>query len=306
MTASPGAWPVVLTPFTATDDVDLDALDRYVDWLIEHGAEGLFAVALSGEMYELSPAERALVAGRVVGRADGRVPVAAATVGSGEADPTESLLGEARALADAGVDIVVLIASTLAAEGELEQAVLARARAVIDATPDVVFGLYECPLPYHRVLSESAVAALAATGRFAFFKETSHDVARMRQRVADAVGTPLRVYNAGIENYAESVGAGVAGLSGWVVNVAPDLVARLGALASAEGLTPRVSALQRALIEVETRMGPTYPASAKAIVERRGSLGWTPRSRWRASEVDHALVADLVDRLSAAAEAARA
>jgi len=305
MTATPGAWPVVLTPFTDADDVDLDALDRYVDWLITHDAEGLFAVALSGEMYELTPAERALVARRVVARARGRVPVAAAAVGDGASDPTASLVDEARTLADAGVDVVVLIASTLAAETESERAVLDRARAVIDASPGIVFGIYECPLPYHRVLSEAAVADLAATGRFAFFKETSHDVGRMRQRVADAAGTPLRVYNAGIENYAESVDAGVAGLSGWVVNVAPDLVARLGALASSEGLTPRVRSLQQALVDVETRMGPTYPASAKAIVERRAGLGWTPRSRWRASEVDGALVADLVDRLATAAEAVR-
>jgi len=294
MTTSPGAWPVVLTPFTDTDEVDLDALDRYVDWLISRGAAGLFAVALSGEMYELSPAERTVVARRVVDRAGRRVPVAAAAVGAGT---TASVVDEARALADAGVDLVVLIASTLAGADESEEVVIDRVRAVLGACPAVVFGIYECPLPYHRLLSEDAVATLAATGRFAFFKETTHDLDRMQKRVAEAGGTPLRVYNAGIENYAQSVAIGVAGLSGWIVNVAPDLVARLGELASSEGLTPRVRALQDALVEVESRMGPTYPASAKALVERRAGLGWSPRSRWRASDVDGSLVDVLVERL---------
>jgi 4-hydroxy-tetrahydrodipicolinate synthase len=251
-------------------------------------------VALSGEMYELSPAERTVVARRVVDRAGRRVPVAAAAVGAGT---TASVVDEARALADAGVDLVVLIASALAGADESEEVVIDRVRAVLGACPAVVFGIYECPLPYHRLLSEDAVATLAATGRFAFFKETTHDLDRMQKRVADAGGTPLRVYNAGIENYAQSVAIGVAGLSGWIVNVAPDLVARLGELASSEGLTPRVRALQDALVEVESRMGPTYPASAKALVERRAGLGWSPRSRWRASDVDGSLVDDLVERL---------
>jgi len=303
MTASPGAWPVVLTPFTDTDEVDLDALDRYVDWLISRGAAGLFAVALSGEMYELSPAERTVVARRVVDRTGRRVPVAAAAVGAGT---TASVVDEAHALADAGVDLVVLIASTLAGADESEEVVLDRVRDVLGACPGVVFGIYECPLPYHRLLSEDAVATLAATGRFAFFKETTHDLERMQKRVADADGTPLRVYNAGIENYAQSVTVGVAGLSGWIVNVAPDLVARLGVLASSEGLSPRVRALQDALVEVEARMAPTYPASGKALVERRAGLGWSPRSRWRASDVDESLVDDLVERLvQAEAVAAR-
>jgi 4-hydroxy-tetrahydrodipicolinate synthase len=310
MTDSPGAWPVVLTPFTDADAVDLAALDRYVDWLLAHDAAGLFAVALSGEMYELSPSERITVAARVAARVAGRVPVAATAVGDADipsatphASTTASLIDDARALATAGADIVVLIAATLAGDGEPEVTAVQRALAVADALPGVAFGIYECPLPYHRVLSDEAVAVLAGSGRFRFFKETSHDVERMSRRVSDAAGTPLRVYNAGIENYAESLQVGVAGLSGWVVNVAPDLVARLGRLATAEGLSARVLGLQAALVDVEARMGPTYPASAKALVERRAGLGWTPRSRWRASDVDAELVAELANLLDRAATA---
>lgn len=291
-----GAWPVVLTPFTDADEVDLEALDWYVDWLIDRGAGGLFAVALSGEMYELTAQERIAVAGRVASRCAGRVPVAAAVVGAGTA---ASMTQEARALAAAGVDIVVLIASTVLSEADDEQVFLAVADQVAAAVPDIALGVYECPLPYHRLLTEETVAVLAGTGRFVFFKETSHDVARMSRRVADAAGTPLRVFNAGIENYAESVQHGVSGLSGWIVNVAPDLVDRLGRLAAAEGLTERVLVLQQVLRTVEERMGPTYPSSAKAIVQRRAGIGWAARSRWRPAEVDHGLVDELAAALDA-------
>ena len=299
MTASAGVWPVVLTPFTEHDEVDVEALGDYVDWLIDHGADGLFPVALSGEMYELSRAERVEVARSVSARAAGRVPVAASVVDGA----TESeIVAEAAGLVAAGADIVVLIASAVLTPEDDDARLVQLAEAVVAALPDVSLGVYECPLPYHRVLSDATVAALARTGRFTFFKETSHDLARMATRVADAEGTPLEVFNAGIENYAESLQVGVAGLSGWVVNVAPDLVARLGALAADEGLTPRVAELQRTLVDIEQRMGPTYPGSAKALVAHRSGLAWSSRSRWRAADVDDVLIAELAATIARESE----
>lgn len=289
VTQRPGAWPVVLTPFTENNEVDHSALADYVDWLIDKGADGLFAVALSGEMYHLSPNERVEVARSVVRRAGGRVPVAASVVG-GKAN---RVADEAKTLAQAGVDVVVLIASTVLAPEDDEARIIALVSSLAADLPDMAFGIYECPLPYHRVLSEATVAAIARTERFVFFKETSHDLSRMAARVADAEGTPLQIFNAGIENYAESLQVGVAGLSGWVVNVAPDLVSRLGDLAAAEGMTPRVQRLQQLLVDIEQRMGPTYPGSAKALIAERSGLSWSSRSRWRAAQVDEVLVHEL-------------
>ncbi|GAA5088542.1 dihydrodipicolinate synthase family protein [Microbacterium yannicii] len=298
MTETPGVWPVVLTPFTDTDEVDYAALGSYVDWLIDNGADGLFAVALSGEMYELDPAERVEVARCVVERAAGRVPVAASVVGGFHLG---DIVAEASDLVTAGVDVVVLVASVVLNPEDEDGRLVSLAQALAADLPDVALGIYECPIPYHRVLSEDVVAALARTERFVFFKETSHDVSRMATRVADAEGTPLRVFNADIESYVESLGVGVAGLSGWIVNVAPDLVARLGELAASEGVTPRVQGLQRLLVDIEQRMGPTYPGSAKALVARRTGLSWSSRSRWRAAEIDDALVRELADTIARAA-----
>lgn len=296
MTDLHGAWPVVLTPYAADGGVDHAALAASVDWLVSAGASGLFAVALSGEMYELDAAERVAVARTVVAAAAGRVPVAASIV---EARDAAAAVAEARELAAVGVEIVVLIASALLAPGDDEAKLVSIAAEVAAAVP-LDLGVYECPIPYHRVLADATVAALAATGRFSFFKETSHDVDRMAARVAGACGTRLRVFNAGIENLAESVQVGAAGLSGWVVNVAPDLVATLVERARVEGLTDEVLSLQALLVDVEQRMAPTYPASAKAILARRSGLDWSTASRWRPADVDPELVADLAARLDAA------
>ena len=199
-----------------------------------------------------------------------------------------------------GVDIVVLVASVMLAEDDPERRLRDVVAAVIEADSSTVVGIYECPLPYHRVLSDEAVAWLAATGRFAFFKETSHDLDRMRRRVELAEGSGMQIFNAGIENLAESLTVGIAGLSGWVANVFPDGVARVHGLAdgTAEPTTEALE-LQAALVDVEHRMGGSYPNSAKALVELRAGIGFAPRSRWRPAQVNEAEVAAILADASA-------
>ena len=45
-----GVWPVMLTPFTEENQVDYPALKELVEWYIENGVDGLFAVCQSSEM----------------------------------------------------------------------------------------------------------------------------------------------------------------------------------------------------------------------------------------------------------------
>jgi 4-hydroxy-tetrahydrodipicolinate synthase len=274
-----GAWPVMLLPYRDDLSIDWSALDEYTDFLIDRGSAGLFPVALSGEMYELTEAERLEVAARVVTRAAGRVPVLASVVEFGT--PADVASAAAR-LAATGVNAVVLIASVLLAEGEDEHVLREKVSVALDANPGVAFGIYECPLPYHRILSTETVEWLAATGRFVFFKETSHDVDLMAERVRVSTGTPMKVYNAGIETLVESLAVGVSGLSGWVVNIYPDRVAWLCEHALR---IPRHEALdaQEALNRVERGIGPTYPNSAKYLLARRSGLHFPQVSRWNST-----------------------
>ena len=270
----------MLTPFNADLSIDWDALDAYTDWLIEQGAAGLFPVALSGEMYNLSENERLAIAARVVDHAAGRVPVIASVVETGSADVHAAA---AARLAATGVDAVILIASMILEEHEDESGLAAKIQHIVDANPGVDFGIYECPLPYHRILSTDAVAAMAQTGRFVFFKETSHDVALMAERVLVSEGTPMKVYNAGIETLVDSLRVGVSGLSGWVVNVYPAAVAELCANGATMDYDAAIAA-QDSLDRVERGMGPTYPNSAKFLLAQRG-LDFAPVSRWNSKPI---------------------
>ena len=270
----------MLTPFNSDLSIDWDALDAYTDWLIENGAAGLFPVALSGEMYNLDEDERLAIASRVVAHAAGRVPVIASVVETG---PAEVYAAAAARLAATGVDAVILIASMILEEHEDESVLEAKVQQILDANPGVDFGIYECPLPYHRILSTDAVRFMAQSDRFVFFKETSHDVALMAERVLASEGTRMKVYNAGIETLVDSLRVGVSGLSGWVVNVYPEAVAALCADGASMDYDSAIAA-QDSLDRVERGMGPTYPNSAKFLLAQRG-LDFAPVSRWNSKPI---------------------
>ena len=108
-----GVWPVMLTPFTDDNRIDDASLKRLVDWYIDRGVDGLFAVCQSSEMFFLSLEERVHLTQKVIQYADGRVPV----IASGQvSDTPEGQLEEINAIASCGPAAVILITNRFAKE----------------------------------------------------------------------------------------------------------------------------------------------------------------------------------------------
>lgn len=297
-----GCWPVLLTPLDERGGLDLPALARYVEWTIEQGAAGLFTAAMSSEVFELTPAERDELVAEVVRIADGRVPVVAAALSDG--DPA-ALVGAARRVHERGAASVVLLAGDLAGADEDETTLRVRLKAIMAALPEVDLGLYECPKPYHRLLSTELLGWAASTGRFTFFKDTSLDPQVRKDRVAVTAGSRLRLYNAEACSLVESVTAGFHGFSGCVADVYPSLVARAVDLAGADAA--EAGDLQRVLTAADHGLSAHWPASAKYVVGEMFGLGVTEISRMAPPLQPHArevlrqflgLVGDLVPRLA--------
>jgi 4-hydroxy-tetrahydrodipicolinate synthase len=95
-----GLFAVLPTPMVAGGGLDLESLDRVVDYYLEGGAAGLVPVSVAGEGDRLDEAERRSVMQRVVQRARGRVPVVAGIL----ADATEAALAQVESAAQCGVD----------------------------------------------------------------------------------------------------------------------------------------------------------------------------------------------------------
>jgi len=72
-----GVLPIVHTPFTSDDQIDLNQLRREIDWAFATGADGLGSGMVS-ETFRLTFAERSELTERMAEFADGRGPVFAA------------------------------------------------------------------------------------------------------------------------------------------------------------------------------------------------------------------------------------
>ena len=99
-----GSMPALVTPFR-NGEVDLDALEKLVEWQITEGSHGLVPVGTTGESPTLSHEEHDLVVETVVKVAAGRVPVIA---GAGSNNTIECVrLVEAAKRAGAQAALVV-------------------------------------------------------------------------------------------------------------------------------------------------------------------------------------------------------
>ena len=67
-----GIYPVMITPFTADNQVDDEAVDQMMEFYARGGCQGVFAVCQSSEMFCLTEEERVKLAARVVKAAAGR------------------------------------------------------------------------------------------------------------------------------------------------------------------------------------------------------------------------------------------
>ncbi|MGN0909410.1 MAG: dihydrodipicolinate synthase family protein, partial [Succinivibrio sp.] len=190
-----GAWPVMLTPYTASGkSVDYEALAELTDWYIRNGCSGLFADCQSSEIFFLSQEERVKVLKTVIKAAAGRVSV----IASGHvSDSTADQIRELDAIASCGPDAVIFISNRFAGQGEDDEEWWRNLEKVMASLPqDMPLGVYECPFPYKRLLSDDVVRRMAATGRFSFIKDTCCDLRTLKRRAAIASGTGLGIYNA--------------------------------------------------------------------------------------------------------------
>ncbi len=259
-----GVWPVMLTPFTADNAIDYNALGELVEWYLANGASGLFAVCQSSEMFSLTLEERVAYARFVKEKAAGRVPV----IASGHiSDSFEDQVEEILAIAATGVDATILITNRLAEQEESDQVWLEALDRLLEVIPrDIKLGFYECPYPYKRLLTPEMIARCARTGRFYFLKDTCCDMDQIRVKLETIQGTNMKLYNANTATLLESLLAGAAGYSGVMANMQCRLYADLCAAPSA----PEMPALSDALTICALIERQVYPVNAKYYLQMEG------------------------------------
>ncbi|MCF7363771.1 dihydrodipicolinate synthase family protein [Vibrio diazotrophicus] len=297
-----GIVPVMLTPFTNENKIDYKGLENLIDWYIDNGADALFAVCQSSEMLFLSLEERVALSKFVVDYTNGRVPV----ISSGHISPDiNDQITELNEIAKTGIDALVLVSNRLDPNNEGTEKFLHNLTTIMEALPkDMPLGLYECPAPYRRLLTDKEIEFCANSGRFVVLKDVSCDLETVKRRVKLVEGTPFAIINANAAIAYEAMQNGSKGFSGVFTNFHPDLYNWLYHHASeapeyAEKLSRFLS-----LSAVTETLG--YPKNAKVFHQRLGTFSST-QSRVTDADVLEKFwgLSVILDQIASAAQSER-
>ncbi|SFL04008.1 4-hydroxy-tetrahydrodipicolinate synthase [Streptosporangium canum] len=178
-----GVVPPLVTPLTPDGEVDAPSLERLVEFLVEAGVTGLFALGSSGEAAFLTDARRDRALEVVVRAAAGRVPVLAGCIET----TTARVIERAEVAAKLGADATVVTAPFYTRIHPLE---VDRHFRAVRAAVDLPMFAYDVPVSVHTKLAVDQVLALAADGVIDGLKDSSGDDVGFRQVVLGAAGLP--------------------------------------------------------------------------------------------------------------------
>jgi 2-dehydro-3-deoxy-D-pentonate aldolase len=270
-------------PLQPNGDIDEQETRRYVDWLIERGAHGLYPNGSTGEFTRFTAEERKRIVKIVCSQAAGRVPVLA---GAAEANVRETILA-CETYASYGARAVAIVSPFY--YKLCPESVYAYFREIALNSPiDVT--LYNIPM-FASPIDVPTIKRLAEFERIIGIKDSSGDVAFML-RMISAV-RPIR--------------PDFTFLTGWDAVIVPMLVAGCdGGTNATSGVVPEVTRkvydlvragkideamrLQFRLLELFDTMlySADFPEGFRAAVELRGfKVGQSRQPKTENQKIDY-------------------
>jgi 4-hydroxy-tetrahydrodipicolinate synthase len=296
MTAAPdltGTWAPLVTPFTEDDRVDVDALERLAERLLEEGCTGLVALGTTGEPATLDDAERALVVATCAGVCSrrGRPLI----VGAGT-NSTRASVAAVQALAGTPALVAALVVVPYYTRPS-EAGVVAHLAAVAAASP-VPIVVYNIPYRTGRGLGAESLLELAATPGVAGVKQAVGALDRDTLEVLAQRPPTFHVLAGDDAFIAPSV---LMGASGAIAAAAHVCTASFVALVEAArcGHLAEVRRLAASLGRVvDAGFAEPNPAVWKAALHARGELA-TPSVRAPLLAASTASTAALLEAMAA-------
>lgn len=211
----------MITPYKKNGEIDYAAVKNIVEWYIEKGCKGIFAVCQSSEMMYLTLEERITLASKVVEYVNGRVSV----VASGHCGHSiKEQIKEINEISKTGIDAFVLVSNRFDLHNEGDDVWIDNAEKVLAGLEiDIPLGIYECPSPYKRLLTEKILKWCIAQNRFRFIKDTCCDPDMLVDRLKLLKDSGIMVFNANAQTLLHSLNHGAAGYSGVMANFHPEI-----------------------------------------------------------------------------------
>lgn len=281
--ATYGVYPTMITPYRKNGEVDDTAVEALTEWYWKRGCDGIFADCQSSEIQFLTLDERVNILHTVMRKVhalaeqDPSRPRMTVVASGHVSNGFEDQVRELNAIAAEKPDALILISNRMDIANTSDEAWIAdTGRLIAELPAEMPLGVYECPKPYKRLLSEKMLRWCVENGRFYFVKDTCCDADLIRSRLNICKGSHLKLFNANAQTLLETVRAGVYGYCGVMANFHPDLYTRLlkGDLNSSDA-----SLLQDFLGLAATVEGQTYPCCAKYYLNRFEHITMEPDAR---------------------------
>jgi len=260
-----GSIVALVTPMTASGEIDFAAWDALIEWHLAEGSDGLVVCGTTGESPTVTLAEAVELTRRASARVRGRVPLIA---GSGTNDTARSI-ERTRELAEAGADAVLVV--TPYYNRPTQDGLFQHFTAIADDSSVPVI-LYNVPSRTGVDLLPETAARLASHPRIVSLKEATGNLARLAE-LQQRCGAELELLSGDDPTAADAILAGARGVISVTANVAPRAMHELAGTAlrgdaeRARELDARLQVLHRALF-VEPN-----PIPVKWGVERLGLIG---------------------------------
>jgi 4-hydroxy-tetrahydrodipicolinate synthase len=263
-----GIIPVMLTAFDDHGGIDWESQKRLTEWYLERDSESLFAVCQSSEMLHLDLHEREALARFTVDVVAGRVPV----IASGHVGVTlEEQITELTQIANTGIDCLVFVTNRLDPDNLGSEHLFKTVETLKQELPtELRLGLYECPVPYRRLLSDDEITYFAQDPRFVILKDVSCDLQTVRRRLELTKNSSLMISNANAAIAFKAMKSGASGFCGVFNNFHPDLYRWIRD--EGEINTDLADELARFLVLSATTEGMGYPKLAKIYHQRLGTI----------------------------------
>lgn len=239
-----GSIPALITPFQ-DGKVDEARFQRFVEWQIAEGSNGLVPCGTTGESSTLSLEEHMRVVALCVEAAARRVPVIA---GAGSND-TAAAIELAQAAKKAGADAVLLVAPYY--NKPSQDGLVAHYTAINNAV-DIPMVIYNVPSRTVVDISVETMGRLAKLSNVIGVKDASGDLTRV-ERHREICGDDFIMLSGNDDISVDFCQLGGAGCISVTANVAPKLCSqvqaalRKGDMEAARDLDAKLSGLHRAV-----------------------------------------------------------
>ncbi len=284
-----GSMVALVTPMREDGSLDRPALERLVNFHIEHGTDAIVAVGTTGESPTLDMEEHCEVIRLTVEYVKDRVPVIAGT----GANSTTEAIELTRCAEKAGVDACLLV--TPYYNKPTQEGLYRHHRAIAEAVP-IPQILYNVPGRTACDMLPETIQRLAAMPNIVGVKEATGKVDRVRD-IRSRCGEKIDIYSGEDAIALDSMLIGASGVISVTANVAPRLMremcaaARAGDVARARSIDQQLMGLHKNLFIESNPIPVKWALKEMGLIEGGIRLPLTPLSEQHHATVRAAMKA---------------